>query len=111
MTGKRFTVHTMIENYQVGEDDLEGNMVHILNNGNHMTYKECCDLLNTLHEENMELLDFKERVFNSIDGKIKGGEEAIEWGKNIGANSEAMGFYIEMLKRLKKELFENDGYN
>lgn len=49
---KRFTVHTMLENFQVGEDDLKGHMVEILDNGNHMTYKECCNKLNALHKEN-----------------------------------------------------------
>lgn len=55
MTVKRFTVHTMLEDYQVGEDDLKGHIVEILDNGNHMTYKECCNKLNALHEENEQL--------------------------------------------------------
>jgi len=44
------------------------------------------------------------RVIDLIDTQIKNGEEAIEWGKNMNADYGAMGFHIEMLKKLKKEL-------
>lgn len=67
---------------------------------------ELVELLNTLHEENEQLSDFKSKTFNSIDGKIERGEQAIEWGESVGADVGAMGFHIEMLKMLKKELFE-----
>ena len=46
------------------------------------------------------------RVIDLIDTRIKNGEEAIEWGKNMDANYGAIGFYIEMLKKIKKELQE-----
>ena len=62
MTKKRFTVHTMIKEYQVGEDDLKGHMVEILDNGNHMTYGKCCDLLN----EQYERLERLEKVLQSF---------------------------------------------
>ena len=62
--------------------------------------------LNQLADENEQLFNFKENVFNSIDGKIKRGEQAIEWGESIGADVGAMGFHIELLKQLKKELME-----
>ena len=62
--------------------------------------------LNTLTDENGELKQFKEKVFIWIDKEIARNEEAIEWGKETGADSGAMGFYNHMLKRLKKELKE-----
>ena len=57
-------------------------------------------------EENEQLSDFRDEVFNLIDEKIKRGEKAIEWGESVGADVGAMGFHIEMLRMLKKELFE-----
>ena len=57
-----------------------------------------------LEEQVERLLDFKDNVFNIITKKIKNGEQAIEWGESIGANVGAMGFHIEMLKMLLKEL-------
>ena len=59
-----------------------------------------------LEEENEQLKQFKEKVFTWIDKEIARNEEAIEWGKETGADSSAMGFYNHMLKRLKKELSE-----
>ena len=52
-------------------------------------------------------MNFKENVFNSIDKKIKRGEQAIEWGESTEADVGAIGFHIELLKQLKKEL-KND---
>ena len=66
MTEKRFTVHTLIEDYEVGEDDLKGHMVEILDNGNHMTYKECCDLLNKQHKQ-LERLENVLQSFSKRD--------------------------------------------
>ena len=63
---------------------------------------DCCDLLN----ENEQLKQFKEKVFNWIDKEIARNEEAIRWGKETGADSGSIGFYNHMLKRLKKELSE-----
>ena len=60
-----------------------------------------------LYDENEQLLNFKENVFNSIDKKIKRGEQAIEWGESTEADVGAIGFHIELLKQLKKEL-KND---
>ena len=53
-----------------------------------------------------QLKQFKEKVFTWIDKEIARNEEAIEWGKETGADSGAMGFYNHMIKRLKKELKE-----
>ena len=68
--------------------------------------QEIVDLLNCLNDENEQLKQFKEKVFTWIDKEIARNEEAIEWGKETGADSSAMGFYNHMLKRLKKELKE-----
>ena len=57
-------------------------------------------------EENEQLKQFKEKVFTWIDKEIARNEEAIEWGKETGADSGSIGFYNHMLKRLKKELKE-----
>ena len=103
MTEKRFTLKA----YDGITCDVFDNGIEIANI-HRDDAKGLCDLLNGLNEENIELLNFKNKVFNSLDEKIKNGEEAIEWGKSIGADAGAMGFHIEMLKRLKKELFEND---
>ena len=59
-----------------------------------------------LKKENEQLKQFKEKVFTLIDKEIARNEEAIELGKETGADSGAMGFYNHMLKRLKKELSE-----
>ena len=69
-------------------------------------YDKIVDLLNCLNDENEELKQFKEKVFTWIDKEIARNEEAIEWGKETGADSGSMGFYNHMLKRLKKELSE-----
>lgn len=73
----------------------------------------CCNEYSYFHErmmqvekENEQLKQFKEKVFTLIDKEIARNEEAIEWGKETGADSGAMGFYNHMLKRLKKELSE-----
>ena len=64
------------------------------------------ELVNKLAEENEQLKQFKEKVFTLIDKEIARNEEAIEWGKETGADSTSMGFYNHMLNRLKKELSE-----
>ena len=62
--------------------------------------------LNTLTDENEQLKQFKEKVFTWIDIEIARNEEAIEWGKETGADSGSIEFYNHMLYRLKKELEE-----
>ena len=59
-----------------------------------------------LAEENEQLKQFKEKVFTWIDKEIARNEEAIEWGKETGADSNSIGYYNQMLNRLKKELSE-----
>ena len=95
--------------------------------GDCLEAEEIVDLLNEQHEqierlkenfraldevkcelagENEKLKQFKEKVFTLIDKEIARNEEAIEWGKETGIDTGAMGFYNHMLKRLKKELEE-----
>ena len=57
-----------------------------------------------LKKENEQLKQFKEDVFTLIDKEITRNEEAIEWGKETGADSGSIGYYNQMLNRLKKEL-------
>ena len=59
-----------------------------------------------LKKENEQLKQFKEDVFTLIDKEITRNEEAIEWGKETGADSGSIGYYNQMLNRLKKELSE-----
>ena len=88
MTEKRFKVHSMIQDMEVGEIiDLElcedlikkyGSLsdIHLLieDNGNDMTYQEVVDLLNEneqLKQHNTELInkiDFLEQI---IDGDVE----------------------------------------
>ena len=74
--------------------------------GNCLEAEEIVDLLNCLNDENEQLKQFKEKVFSLIDKEIARNEEAIEWGKESGADSGSIGFYNHILKRLKKELSE-----
>ena len=74
--------------------------------GDCLEAEEIVDLLNSLNDENEQLKQFKEKVFTLIDKEIDRNEEAIEWGKETGVDSSAMGFYNHMLKRLEKELSE-----
>lgn len=74
--------------------------------GDCLEAEEIVDLLNCLNDENKQLKQFKEKVFILIDKEIARNEEAIEHGKETGADSGSMGFYNHMLKRLKKELSE-----
>ena len=77
MTEKRFKVHSMIQDMEVGEIiDLElcedlikkyGSLsdIHVLieDNGNDMTYQEVVNLLN----ENEELKQYNDELINKID--------------------------------------------
>ena len=74
--------------------------------GDCLEAEEIVDLLNCLNDENEQLKQFKEKVFSLIDKEIARNEEAIEWGKESGADSGSIGFYNHILKRLKKELSE-----
>ena len=74
--------------------------------GDCLEAEEIVDLLNCLNDENEQLKQFKEKVFTLIDKEIARNEEAIEWGKETGVDSNSIGYYNQMLNRLKKELSE-----
>ncbi len=84
-------------------DHLKKDLVYIEGKENLL---ELAEYVDKLQDENEQLKQFKEKVFTLIDKEITRNEEAIEWGKETGADSAAMGFYNHMLKRLKKELSE-----
>ena len=84
-------------------DHLKKDLVYIEGKENLL---ELAEYVDKLQDENEQLKQFKEKVFTWIDKEIARNEEAIEWGKETGADSSAMGFYNHMLKRLKKELKE-----
>ena len=84
-------------------DHLKKDLVYIEGKENLL---ELAEYVDKLQDENEQLKQFKEKVFTLIDKEITRNEEAIEWGKETGADSSAMGFYNHMLKRLKKELSE-----
>ena len=100
MTEKRFSVKKSGSGlfYRDGDYEIDNTIQFII---------ETIEMkLNQLSDENEQLKQFKEKVFTWIDKEIARNEEAIEWGKETGADSGAMGFYNHMLKRLKKELKE-----
>ena len=84
-------------------DHLKKDLVYIEGKENLL---ELAEYVDKLQDENEQLKQCKEKVFTLIDKEIARNEEAIEWGKETGADSSAMGFYNHMLKRLKKELSE-----
>ena len=122
MTEKRFTCHQMIADYSTGEDidfDFLPELIdeqeqpkdlrmHISDGNKIITYRECIDLLNELHEENQQLknkLSKIEKIINNRlnlnvvptfpDGKTKLGVEE-RWG------------YFYALEQLKKKLIRTD---
>ena len=89
---KEFDEKEMYDGYTAFEDSMTG--------------EEIVDLLNTLNDENEQLKQFKEKVFALIDKEIARNEEEIEGGKETGADNGLIGYYNQMLNRLKKELSE-----
>ena len=67
---------------------------------------EVMDLLNEFNDVNKQLKQFKDKTFNLLDKEIAQNEEAIKWGKEVGADIGSVGFYNHMLNILKKELQE-----
>ena len=84
-------------------DHLKKDLIYIEGKENLL---EIAEYVDKLQDENEQLKQFKEKVFTLINKEIARNEEAIELGKETGADSGAMGFYNHMLKRLKKELSE-----
>ena len=77
-------------------DHLKKDLVYIEGKENLL---ELAEYVDKLQDENEQLKQFKEKVFTLIDEEIARNEEAIEWGKETGADSSAMEFYNHMLKR------------
>lgn len=73
--------------------------------GDCLEAEEIVDLLNCLNDENEQLKQFKEKVFALIDKEIALNEEEIEGGRNW-CRYGSIGYYNQMLNRLKKELSE-----
>lgn len=74
MTKKQYRIHSMIEGYVVGFDDLEGITCELQKDGKPITYKECCDTLNRLTDENeklkKEIDNYRPIIFESEDGYV-----------------------------------------
>ena len=68
------------------------------------SWDRICNRLNELFDEAEQLKQFKDKTFDLFDKEITQNEEAIEWGKETGADYGSMGFYTNMLKILRKEL-------
>ncbi|MCR5027022.1 MAG: hypothetical protein K6A34_06245 [Methanobrevibacter sp.] len=62
------------------------------------------DYLGRLEEVNEELKQQLQNIQELFDNTIRRNEEAIEWGKNIGADVGAMSFHNEMLKQMKGDV-------
>ena len=105
MTQKRFVYYEHKgADYILENPNTDLDFIEML--GDCLDEKEIVNRLNGLYEENKELKQFKEKVFALIDKEIARNEEAIEWGKETGADSGSIGYYNQMLNRLKKELLE-----
>ena len=105
MTAKRFAYYEHKgADYILDTPNKSLDFIEML--GDCLEAEEIVDLLNCLNDENEQLKQFKEKVFSLIDKEIARNEEAIEWGKESGADSGSIGFYNHILKRLKKELSE-----
>ena len=105
MTQKRFVYYEHKgADYILENPNTDLDFIEML--GDCLDEKEIVNRLNGLYEENKELKQFKEKVFGLIDKEIARNEEAIEWGKETGADSGSIGYYNQMLNRLKKELLE-----
>lgn len=119
MTEKEYTIHKMIEGYNVASDCInhyvkeliernefvEDVTVEILHNGSSMTYKECCELLNQLTEENKYLRE-------KMDKKIKDETDlGLTYGDivNIRFLQNIIDFQQEQITELSKE--KNDLIN
>ena len=105
MTEKRFVYYEHKgADYILENPNTDLDFIEML--GGCLDEKEIVNRLNGLYEENKELKQFKEKVFALIDKEIARNEEAIEWGKETGADSGSIGYYNQMLNRLKKEFLE-----
>lgn len=104
MTEKKFTVHIKWFNYEKTEGEIE-----LFDNGQPLLVSECIEdvqwiksLLNELYEENKELQEFKDKVFNLIDKTI---ESETQIAENIESTIE--GDYVKAVNRLTIIAFKN----
>lgn len=104
MTEKRFT-YEYDEEYKGNLFDNKMDTFYPIEDSDE-NIKLLCDNLNGLVEENDELKQFKEKLFNVLDKKITQNEEAIEFGIKQGVDVGAMSFHTDMLKMFRKELQE-----
>ena len=116
MTEKEYTIHKMIEGCNMESDCInsyvkeliernefvEDVTVDILHNGKNMTYKECCEVLNQLTEENKYLRE-------KIDKKIKDETDlGLTYGDivNIKFLQNLIDFQNEQITELSKEKYD-----
>ena len=79
-------------------------IVAIKDNGQIMNSRQVCELLNELHEENEELLQFKYKVYRVINERIDLLESDYNKAVKAGMPSNSVYGEIELLEDLKKEL-------
>lgn len=110
MTENEYTVHRMIEGFDIASECIEEYVkelikedkfvddvtVEILHNGRNITYKECCDILNHLTEENKYLRE-------KIDTKI---EDETDLGISYGdiLNLRYLNSLLNEMRQDNKEL-------
>lgn len=96
MTEKRFTCHQMIADYSTGEDldfDFLQELIdkqeqpkdlrmHISDGNKIITYRECVDLLNELHEEKEIAIDGI-KIADELIKKYGSEELKHEWKKEV----------------------------
>jgi len=69
-----------------------------------LSHDEVVDLLNELNDENKEFHDFKQKVFDIIDEKIKELEYDLNRSVKAGMPTGMMYSEIDLLNQIKKEL-------
>ena len=70
----------------------------------HKLHMESLKKQGELEKENKQLKEQLHNIKELFDNTIRRNEEAIEWGKNMGADVGAMSFHNEMLKQMKGDM-------
>ena len=124
MYDKRFTVHNMIKGYNVGEDidfDFLRELVieqrntsdlsmDILDNGKPMTYKECCDILNSLNYAKESIISIIKEEFEEsyraydVLGKTKNPINPKRTKKNLIVREAETMILAKILRRIDEEV-------
>ena len=94
MTEKRFT---FADGFKI---------VAIKDNGQIMNSRQVCELLNALNDENLELLQFKYKVYRVIRERIELLESDYNQAVKAGMPSNSVYGEIELLEELLEELGE-----